>query len=243
MTAPLLPRARLAARDQGARLHPLDRALMLLRLALPGEAEPAALPLALRDHHLLAQRRATFGDSIACLADCPRCAATQEFTLSATALMAGLEDAPMEPEELVLEGWRLTLRPLRSLDLAAAARAAGLAQAEAILASQALFHAEGPGGETREALPARLWPAIAARVAEREAEAEAALDLRCPECGAGWTASFDIGAIFWKEVEADAHRLLAEIAILAERFGWSEDDLLAMSATRRRAYLDLLGAA
>jgi hypothetical protein len=243
MTTPLLPQARLAARDEGARLHPLDRALVLLRLAAPEEAEPAALPLALRDRHLLAQRRATFGDSIACLADCPRCAATQEFTLSATALLAGLEDAPVEPEVLALEGWHLTLRPLRSLDLAAAARAGGPARAEAVLASQALAHAEGPAGEGRDALPAGLWQAIAARVSEREAEAEAALDLRCPECGAEWTASFDIGAIFWKEVEADACRLLAEIATLAERFGWSEQALLAMSPARRRAYLDLLGAA
>lgn len=243
MTAPLLPQARLRAWDQGARLHPLDRALVLLRLAAPGEAEPAALPLALRDYHLLAQRRATFGDSIPCLADCPRCAATQEFTLSATTLMAALEDAPVEPEVMVLEDWRLTLRPLRSLDLAAAAGAGGLAQAEHVLAFQALAEAEGPTGEGRDALPARLWPAIAARVAKREAEAEAALDLRCPECGAEWTSGFDIGLIFWKEVEADARRLLAEVATLAERFGWSEADLLAMSPIRRQAYLNLVGAA
>lgn len=242
MAAPLLPQARLAARDQGVRLHPLDQALVLLRLALPGHPDPAALPLALRDRHLLAQRHATFGDQIVCLADCPRCAATQEFTLSATAVMAGLEDAPVEPEVLALEGWRLTLRPLRSLDLAAAAGTGDAGQAEAVLAFRALADAAGPAGEGPDALPGHLWPAIAARVAEREAAAEAALDLRCPECDAGWTASFDIGAIFWKEVEADARRLLAEVAALAQHFGWPEAELLAMSPARRRAYLDLLGA-
>ncbi|KFG69600.1 hypothetical protein, partial [Microvirga sp. BSC39] len=55
----------------------------------------------------------------------------------------------------------------------------------------------------------------------------------------GWTAGFDIGAHFWTEVEADARRLLSEVAALAERFGWSEEALLTMPASRRRAYLEL----
>ena len=41
---------------------------------------------------------------------------------------------------------------------------------------------------------------------------------------------------------ADARRLLGEVAALAERFGWSEEALLAMPGSRRRAYLDLVRA-
>ena len=241
MTRGLSPAARLEARDQGARLHPVDRALVLLALAAPeAAAEMADLPLGERDRRLLAHRRATFGDRIPCLVDCPRCAAAQEFDLSASALLDGLAATPGE-ETLEAEGWRVRLRPLASRDLAAAASHGEATSAAAALVACAIAAAEAPSG-ARDRLPASVWAIIKARVAEREGAAEIALDLSCADCGHAWTAPFDIGSCFWSEVEADARRLLVEVATLAQRFGWSEADLLAMSAARRRTYLELAGA-
>lgn len=239
MERALPPLARLEAREQGARLHPVDRALVLLRLA--DDAAPESLPrlpLAERDRRLLGHRRATFGDRMLCLADCTSCGATQEFELSAGRLLAGLHEAPAE-ETLEASEWRIRLRALASADLAAAAREKTPERAAAILVAQAVVEACGPGNEASDRLPDDLWPLVEARVAEREAAAEISLDLTCPACGATWTAGFDIGSHFWTEVEADARRLLGEVATLAERFGWSEEALLAMPASRRRAYLDL----
>jgi hypothetical protein len=217
----------------------VDQALVLLRLA--GDAAPEILPrlpLAERDRRLLGHRRATFGDRMLCLANCESCNATQEFELSAGRLLAGLQEFPAE-ETLEAGEWRVRLRALASADLAAAAREKTPESAAAILVAQAIVEARGPDGEAPDRLPDHLWRLVEARVAEREAAAEISLDLTCPACGTAWTAGFDIGSHFWAEVEADARRLLSEVATLAERFGWSEEALLAMPPNRRRAYLDL----
>lgn len=242
MDQALSPLARLEAREQGSSLHPVDQALILLRLTEP--AAPEALPrlaLAERDRRLLEHRRATFGDAMSCLADCARCGMTQEFELSAGALIAGLE--PPQPEEVIeVDGWRIRLRALQSADLAAAAHEQTVERAATVLVAQAVAEAHAPDGEPADQIPDLLWLKLEARVAEREAAAEILLDLTCPECGAAQTSGFDIGAHFWAEVDADARRLLGEVAALAERFGWSEEALLAMPPSRRRAYLELVSA-
>jgi len=67
------------------------------------------------------------------------------------------------------------------------------------------------------------------------------LDLACPSCGHLGQAIFDISAIFWAEISAQARRLLREIHLLASAYGWREADILAMSARRRQAYLEMIG--
>lgn len=237
MEGALAGAALLDARDAGARLHMVDRALMLLALAEPeGVEDWAALPLAARDRRLIALRRATFGDGIACIADCPACAAPQEFALSAQALLAGVTDQP--PETLAADGWEIAIRSPDSRDLAAAAATGDSAAAAALLLARAM-RVSGRGGPP----PPELIAAAEARVAERAAEAEIALDLTCAECGAGWIEAFDIVQLLWIEVEAAARRLIGEVAALAARFSWSEADVLAMGAARRAAYLQAGGAA
>jgi hypothetical protein len=64
--------------------------------------------------------------------------------------------------------------------------------------------------------------------------------MRCPACDADITASLDPGALLRERVDAAAPQLLAEVAVLARDFGWSEEAVLALSPARRRAYLDLV---
>lgn len=235
-----LPAARLLeARELGARLHPLDRALTVLRLADPGAArDPGELPLAERDARLLTLRRATFGDSIACVADCPRCREATEFSLSASSLLAGLGSVPAS-ETLSVDGWRVTLRALDSRDLAHIAHAADAQQAAHTLVRRAVAHieAQADAGEPSDI----LWRTVETRVAEREAAADIAIDLGCPACGYVWTEAFDIGAHLWAELDAAAQRLLQEVVLLARLFGWSEAEILALSPARRQAYLQTAG--
>lgn len=238
MASPLSPRRLLEARDAGERLHPLDRALVVLRLAGDDAGEdPAGWPIALRDRRLIELHRQTFGDALACLADCPRCGERQQFDLSALSLAAGMGD-PRPPEALGGEGWEVSLRPLDSRDLAAAARTGDLDGAVETLAARAVAAVAAPAGAAGLAdLPAAARAAVVERVGDREAAADLALDLRCPACDHRWTTGFDIGAHLWAEIDAHAVRLLGEIAALADRFGWSEADILALSPARRRAYL------
>jgi len=81
---------------------------------------------------------------------------------------------------------------------------------------------------------------LAARMAECDPQADVLIEMICPDCSHAWTSIFDISAFFWKELQAEAKRLLLEVHALAWAYGWSEGDILSMSAARRRSYLDMV---
>jgi hypothetical protein len=68
------------------------------------------------------------------------------------------------------------------------------------------------------------------------------LGLHCPLCSHSWQALFDIASFFWTEISAHARRLLREVDALARAYGWSEAEILGLSASRRQAYLELIGS-
>ena len=65
-----------------------------------------------------------------------------------------------------------------------------------------------------------------------------ALDLVCPGCDHAWSAAFDVGGFLWEEIDVRARRLLDEVHALARSYSWSERQILELSETRRRAYLE-----
>jgi len=205
---------------------PLDRALLLLWAAGASD-DPATLPLAERDRRLLALRRASFGDGLACTVACPACGAPLELELSAAELAAALPAAA--PEVVEGGGVRIELRPLDSRDLAAAA---ALPEAEVA----GFLRARACG---REALTAAIAAEVDARLETRAAAAELTLSLACAACVAAWRDSLDVGAHVWSEVDQAARRVMREAAEIAAAFGWSEAAILAMSDARRRVYLQL----
>jgi hypothetical protein len=230
----------LRAWELGSARHPIDRALTLLWAAAPDEAE--ALPrlsLGERDARLLALHRATFGDRMDCLANCPRCGATVELALSSDALHQPTADLPALVRH---DGIDIVVRSLDSRDLAAAAEAPDQDAAERLLFERAVVSASGAGGElSPTALPEGARAAVADLLAARDAAADIELRLACTECGAQWDAVLDVGRFVWTEVESEARRLLTEVGLLARSYGWSEAAILDMSAYRRRFYLELSG--
>ena len=64
------------------------------------------------------------------------------------------------------------------------------------------------------------------------------LALSCLTCAHRWSAPFDVPAFLWEEIDVRARRLLDEVHALARAYGWNEGDILALSDTRRRAYLE-----
>ncbi len=62
-----------------------------------------------------------------------------------------------------------------------------------------------------------------------------------PAATAGWSA-FDVGALLWEELVAQARGLLAEVHVLARAYGWSEAEVLELSRSRRAAYLAMVAA-
>ncbi len=63
--------------------------------------------------------------------------------------------------------------------------------------------------------------------------------VRCPGCDAERETALDVPALLWAEVEARALALLEEVHVLAVAYGWTEAEVLALTAQRRATYLQL----
>jgi hypothetical protein len=201
-------------------------------LAVAGEAQPEALPIGERDARLLELRARTFGPLLELVVDCPRCQDPLEFSVEAERLA---ERTPLPPLRLELGDGDVEFRLLDSRDLQAAARAA---DPERHLFERSVVAVRRHGMELDASA---LDEAERARLSERLAELEPDLSfaLNCPTCAHEWQAPFDPAAFLYAEVAAAAERILREVATLATAFGWSEPEVLALSAVRRRAYLEL----
>jgi hypothetical protein len=242
----LTNRELLAIWERGQGQEPVARALAILAVAYPAEEADAlaALPLGRRDARLLAVRAATFGPRLPCLAPCPACSEAVEIALDVASLETaweGVLDAWEREYRVASDGWEIVFRLPDSRDLAAAIATGEETAARDHLVARCVQSARRRGREwPASALDEAPISVLAAAIAERDPGAEIELHIACPSCGAVWRPLFDIGAFLWLEIEAQARRLLHEVAALARGFGWREADILALSATRRHAYLELL---
>lgn len=239
----------LAVWERGYALPPVERALALVAAASP-ETPPdelATLSVGRRDAALLRLRAWTFGSEITATVDCPACDERVELTATVDELLvedpSGPSSGPDEPITLSVGDTSLVLRLLGSRDLAALPVAASLDERRRELFRRIVLDARA-GGEPLD--PERLSPEVVeaamSRLAEADPQADIELALVCPGCGHGWSADFDITAFFWREIEAWVLRTLREVQTLATAFGWAEREILALSAWRRSAYLQLVGA-
>ena len=87
--------------------------------------------------------------------------------------------------------------------------------------------------ETREAIGARMQALMPGATLD--------FSLQCPECRHAWEAPLDPVELLWRVLRDRAERLLSDVALIAQRFGWCERDILALGPVRRAAYLQLAG--
>ncbi len=229
---PLSAQALLSAWEQGCHRHPLDRALLLRALTAPG-TETAALadePLGRCTAALLEARAATFGPRLRAGVDCPVCGAALEFDLDTAELLR----ARPEPTDTVeIDGMRF--RPPCHRDLARIVGEADTATATSRLA--VLCALDGPQTLAGHPDLTEMIAEIELALERADPWANLSLDLRCEECGHSWPEPLDVPALLWAEVEHRARRLLDEVHLLAQAYGWTEDVILALSDQRRAAYL------
>lgn len=158
------------------------------------------------------------------------------------ALAEHVSDRPAAAFCVEAGGFVVRFRLPTSADLTSSIATAGPGTAHRELLQRCVLDASRDGGAVPASeLPPEVCDAIQRRMAEADPAAEVALALRCPACAHSWSALLDIAAFFWTELAAAARRLLREVDALARAYGWCEGDILALSATRRQAYLELLG--
>jgi len=229
----MTPERLLTVWEQGTQRHPVDRALLLFSLARPeAPAERLAdLPLGTRNAALMELQSAYFGARLPSWLDCPACGERMEFELDAAQL------PPIEAEivdSIEVGGHRFQRPTSRHL-----ARLASCNDEPEIAARQLLLDC----AQAADVLP-QDEASLAELLQHAETAIEAAdpwiniaLDVCCPACGQKDVADFDIASYLWNEIEQRARRLLDEIHALAQAYGWAETDILALSETRRAAYL------
>jgi hypothetical protein len=235
------PRELIDAWDAGSSLphlrrsEPLLRAVTGLELAALGE-----LGIGERDRFLVQVRQRLFGDTLRALVDCPSCGLVLELELSASTLLGARHGPAVVAVDV--GGYHVSCRVPRSIDLSDAAATGSPGAARAVLVSRAVLSAERDGQPIRAGeLPDHVVAAAATALADAEPLAHVELPISCDACGATWSRPLDIDGYLWGEVDAWVARLLGEIHALAAAYGWSEDEVMALSPRRRRCYLEMVG--
>ncbi len=244
--AALSPRAVLEIWETSAGGSATVQALALLAAASPGASREQleGMSLGERDRRLLALRAETLGETLEARSQCPRCDEPLELRLEAGELLGGERPAGAgEAEELELCGLAVRLRAPNSADLLAAERRGGLEEARRCLLERCVSEARRAGEPVAVAeLAAAESQELSEALATLDPWAEMRLSLECPACSHRWQELFDVASFFAAELAGLAGRLLREVHVLARGYGWREADVLAMSAKRRQAYLELLEA-
>jgi len=238
--------------------RPTERALTVLSYGYPelGRERFAGMPLGQRDGHLLRLHQHNFGAALQCYAACPSCTTPLEFDLAIDELCqrdsaaAGREARllPEEPEsrgagELSFGEYQLRFHVPTSADLLAVQGLASRQPDRALqqLLSRCLVSVEREGQQVSpDELSEAVIDALSGRMAELDPLSEVRLDLHCPECQSGWPLLLDVVTFFFKELDVRVQRLLAEVHVLAQAYGWSEAQVLSLSTRKRQLYLRLV---
>ena len=229
--------------EEGHASLPFERAVSLLAAAMPDleREELELLSIGRRDARLLELREWAFGSSLEMTASCPVCGQALEMVIPIGTLRT--PPAVEEPESrIAMEEYAADFRPPNTRDLAVCD---GLDPEEGrrALLNGCILEATRAGEMiSAHELPNELLTAVEDRIAAIDPQADVLLDFACPDCHERWSEAFDIVSFFWAEIDAWARRLLLEVNVLARAFGWSEDDILRMSAARRQIYFAMAQA-
>lgn len=248
---PLTAKDLLATWERGLSQTSVRRLISLLAGVYPGLSEEQLwlLPIGQRDGLALAARERLFGGRLASIAQCPACAQPLEFELDVADLR--LSNLPPElPPDAAPHSchwnnggkhYELRFRLPDSLDLLLAEAQPHPEAALQLLLGRCLLAAKSGRSQLKvENLPSGALAALEEAMSQVDPQANTQLDLSCPACNHRWLAALDIGSFLWREFHAWALRLLGEVHVLAKHYCWAEADILAMSPTRRRLYLEQL---
>jgi hypothetical protein len=225
--------------DQPAAL----RALTLLAAAADDgfPEQIAQLSLGQGDERLLTLRARTFGPQLSAIASCPNCGETLQFEIKVADIRTPPASAPGQLIKLIQGDYEVKFRLPTNLDIIALDPKADIQTNREHLLKRCVLEARRANtAVATEDLPPEVVLALADRMAEADPQADVQLALACPQCGHGWNAAFEIASFLWSELSAWARRLLNDIHTLAAAYGWSEREILSLSAARRQAYLELV---
>ena len=236
--------------ERGMDRPPADKALILLRAAFP-DAPPmelSNLSIGQRDLCLLGLRELTFGSHMSGLAACPECKEKVEVdfdirdVVPETTRIPDLDKAFKSSNEVRLDlpEWKIRFRLPNNTDMMSAS--ASEIQTPMDLLAACLLEVQHNGRQAgKDDLTEEVVETIAEQMIQRDPYISISMGLKCPSCGHEWPMILDILSYFMSEINNWAMRILHVVHHLASAYGWSESDILTMSAWRRQKYLELTG--
>jgi len=215
-------------------MYPLDRGLMVLNAALPEKASDRVVdwPLGRRNRSLFELYRSCFGPHIRGQYSCAQCAEPMEFAIDVCDLMDGGQSTG---QNVMFRDQVFRLPTSRDL-------AAVIDANDAYTAATQLLRRCAISGYDASVWPDEEVEAIGQALADSDPMAETRLALRCPSCGHESDEVLDIAGFVWAEIESRAKRSLYEVHLLASAYGWTEAEVLSLSAARRASYLRMVQA-
>ena len=218
------------------------RALILLASSCPETPIDSIgrLSIGKRDDFLLTLREWTFGSRLVGLAACPKCANPLELDFEADDVRAETEAESEKELSFTVSGYDLLIRSINTYDILSIACMKDVPSARDALLNCCILEILSQGVRiSLDQLPSVVIDAVAEKMEQIDPQADIRLVLSCPACGHNWEALFDIVSFFWNEIDSWARHILREVHTLAQKYGWSESDILSMSPQRRRIYLEM----
>jgi hypothetical protein len=219
--------------EKGQSLPPLERVLLLLVSA--GWQDPESLTIGSKNRALLTLRQDLFGPQMECIVLCPQCATRLEFTLSTAVLLDSAPEQSAQTFTVQHQTCALTIRQPQLRDLQTAQGKGSSLYEQCLVEARS-----GQQPIAMDDLPEAVRHEVAAALQIDDPLLDIQLSLDCPDCGKSWNSPLDLLAFLWQEIEQWGQRMLATIHRLASAYGWSEKDILALSAWRRNRYLEML---
>jgi len=233
--------------EQGATQHEIDRALTMLMIADPSvtRAEYAEWSIGQRNLQLLKLRENTFGVAMPCIIQCSQCAEPLQFMVNVNDIYESariMDDITLTESachQLDVDNVNLSFRLINSLDLAQIAQMTDPTDARQLLIQRCVLQAKANGEEIGvKDLPERVITTLCERLDTLDPLASVCLNHRCSACNTPGVVTFDIVVYLWDEMVSSAKTWLKGVHFLASTYGWSESDILSLSAPRRQYYLE-----
>lgn len=229
--------------EAGINLTPIERSLVLLSKAFPNRSfsEIASLTIGERDACLLTIREKLFGSELHNTTTCPECGQKIEWQTTTDHLRLQKSNIIWEkqPIEMTYNGYQVSFRLPNSTDMVEVLEFGNPDSRQARLLEKCV---SSPHFPSVEHWPEELKAAVMRKMEECDPQADISMNIRCPDCQHNWDVFFDIIRYIWPEIEDWAIRLIQDIYLLAINFGWSENEILALSRFRRNLYISKIYA-
>lgn len=223
--------------DTATAINLIDRLLVRLSGSFAENLKAAELTSSDRDRLLAEVYDQTFGPRIESTIRCESCAELFDLTFTIRDLIGSLNSASSAPRDpdgtyRMANGLRFRL-PIGTDELAVVGLEPDVALQE-LIKRCVLGSNESIGAieidEVQEAME------DVAPILDRELEA------RCPECGSKHSVHFDIQFYLLRAFLQEKKRVGREIHRLAIAYGWSLNEILSLTRSQRRTFVELIEA-